>query len=332
MKISVIIPAYNAEKTIAKCLDSIVAQEYKDLEVIVINDGSTDNTDSICSKYSRKYDFIKYFNNDNYGVSYSRNFGVDVSTGDYITFVDSDDYLESNCYSLIADTLKKNDVDFLRYNFKCVGGKGFSNSLYGLDNRVLLKNDIMELRKHFLTSLEPIPNLVMLLVIRSDLAKTISFNDKLVMMEDVDYYSQLFSKANSAFFLDKKKYNYYINPNSVTHSPKNTRRLVMGIVDTNFVILNNKDYDFNVFILKKINSNHLRIISNIFIENSLSYVELKKIIFDLIELDNFKNMLKNYDDNDLKFYNKFVINSLKNFNYFSYINLKFIKLLKKLKK
>lgn len=90
--ISIIVPIYNAEKYIEKCVDSLLNQTKKELEFILINDGSTDNTDDILKKYKDKR--IKYFKNKNQGIGKTRNFGIEKSTGKYLMFVDSDDYIE----------------------------------------------------------------------------------------------------------------------------------------------------------------------------------------------------------------------------------------------
>lgn len=92
-KVSVIIPAYNAESTIEKCVESVIKQDYKNIECIIINDGSTDMTDMLCQSLCKNNTYIKYIKTANYGVSHARNTGIDVATGDYIVFLDSDDYL-----------------------------------------------------------------------------------------------------------------------------------------------------------------------------------------------------------------------------------------------
>lgn len=96
-KVSIIIPAYNSEATIARCLESILKQTYKDYECIVINDGSNDNTSKICHQYSASDERVKVVDKDNGGVSSARNAGLDSAIGDWITFIDSDDYIDS-CY------------------------------------------------------------------------------------------------------------------------------------------------------------------------------------------------------------------------------------------
>ena len=96
-KISIVVAVYNAEKTLKKCVDSLLNQTYNNIEIILVNDCSKDNSLDICNEYSKANDNVKVISNDrNYGVSDTRNNGIDNSTGEYICFVDSDDYVESN--------------------------------------------------------------------------------------------------------------------------------------------------------------------------------------------------------------------------------------------
>lgn len=98
MKISVIVPVYNVEKYLEKCLDSLVNQTLKDIEIIVVNDGSPDNSQKIIDKYSKKYKNIKSYIKENGGLSDARNFGIKKATGKYVAFVDSDDYVREDMY------------------------------------------------------------------------------------------------------------------------------------------------------------------------------------------------------------------------------------------
>ena len=95
-KISIIIPVYNSETTLHQCVDSILYQDYKDFEVLLIDDGSKDKSPAICDEYTEKDNRVKVFHKQNGGVSSARNLGLDYAKGDWITFVDSDDHVESN--------------------------------------------------------------------------------------------------------------------------------------------------------------------------------------------------------------------------------------------
>lgn len=103
MLVSVIVPMYNVEKYIDECLNSLVNQTLKDMEVIVVNDGSSDNSVNIVEGYVKKYpDIVKLVHKENGGLSDARNFGVKYATGKYIGFLDSDDYIEYNMYEMMA--------------------------------------------------------------------------------------------------------------------------------------------------------------------------------------------------------------------------------------
>ncbi len=116
MKYSVIIPVYNSEKTIKRCINSIASQERTDVEIIVINDGSTDMTESICNKMQNKYNNIVYIHKENGGVSSARNLGLSVAKGKYIMFIDSDDYVDGKCFE-IFDSYTKSDADYYQFVF-----------------------------------------------------------------------------------------------------------------------------------------------------------------------------------------------------------------------
>lgn len=117
VQISVIIPAYNAEKYIKKCLDSIVGQSVSNIEVIIIDDGSVDNTKSICNEYAAKYSFIKVLSKKNGGQSSARNLGIKNASGDYLMFVDSDDFLEDNIFLSLKSALSVMRPDVLIGNY-----------------------------------------------------------------------------------------------------------------------------------------------------------------------------------------------------------------------
>ena len=118
MKYSVIIPVYNVEKYIDRCLKSIISQNYDDLEIIVIDNGSTDSSGSICDTYASEYSNISVYHIENHGVGSARNFGLSKARGEFIYFVDSDDYLVGNLFADFADKLVS-DLDlvvFCYYN------------------------------------------------------------------------------------------------------------------------------------------------------------------------------------------------------------------------
>lgn len=110
-KISIIIPVYNAEDKLHRCLDSVLKQSYKDIEVIIINDGSTDGSLSICESYKSKDNRVIIIDKKNAGVSAARNSGLRIATGKYIQFVDSDDFVNENMSERLVEKIKENDSD-----------------------------------------------------------------------------------------------------------------------------------------------------------------------------------------------------------------------------
>lgn len=122
MKFSVIVPVYNVEKYLKKCLDSLVNQTFKSFEIVIVNDGSTDNSQSIIDKYKEKYpNIIKSYQKANGGLSDARNYGVEKSTGDFIIFVDSDDYINISLLEELDSIIKSNkNTDVIGYSLAAV--------------------------------------------------------------------------------------------------------------------------------------------------------------------------------------------------------------------
>lgn len=122
--ISVIVPVYKVEKYLRKCVDSILAQTYTNLEIILVDDGSPDNCPAICDYYANKDSRIKVIHQENGGLSAARNAGLDIASGDYIGFVDSDDYISPEMYKKLYEAMKEADADISICNFQKVDEAG----------------------------------------------------------------------------------------------------------------------------------------------------------------------------------------------------------------
>ncbi len=149
--ISVIVPVYNVEKYLHKCVDSIINQTYKDLEIILVDDGSPDNCPKICDEYAQKDNRIKVIHKENGGLSSARNAGLQVAIGDYIAFVDSDDYIDEHMYEKLLDALKSSNADFCMCGDRTVDENGeeitrnnFSAKMYFIDE--IIENFVLPLK------------------------------------------------------------------------------------------------------------------------------------------------------------------------------------------
>lgn len=123
-KLSIIVPVYNRETKIKRCLDSIVNQLNENVELVIVNDGSTDNTDEVISSYIKnKSSNIQYYTKQNAGIAHTRNFGIEHANGQYIIFVDSDDYIDKDLIKVL-DIYMKNNIDLIKYKLQRVDEKG----------------------------------------------------------------------------------------------------------------------------------------------------------------------------------------------------------------
>lgn len=115
MKLSVVIPIYNVADTIDRCIESIISQDYHDMQIILVDDGSTDGSGSICDKWVGRYDNISVIHKQNGGLSDARNAGIEIANGDLITFVDSDDFIAPGTFSSVISEMNE-DTDVIEYD------------------------------------------------------------------------------------------------------------------------------------------------------------------------------------------------------------------------
>lgn len=137
-KISIIVPIYNAEKTLNRCIDSVIKQKFNNYELILINDGSSDASAMICNEYLSKHPQIRYEYKKNGGVSSARNYGIELSCGEYVAFLDSDDFLADDYFETVSKILSERNPDLLSFSSKKFGGK---SDVCFADNR-FCENDV----------------------------------------------------------------------------------------------------------------------------------------------------------------------------------------------
>lgn len=215
-KLSVIVPIYNVEKYLKRCIDSIVNQTYKNLEIILVDDGSKDKSGNICDEYSNIDKRIKVVHLENGGVSRARNVGINLSTGEYLGFVDSDDYISSEMYENMIHILENHNLDivscnaYMVKNNRVIGEKGTSKlKIYG-------KNEILPL------VLQDYNNTVWDKVYKREVFDGVKFPEGRVF-EDNGTAHLIFNNVKKVGILDEKYYYYFRTPNSITQTAFNVK-------------------------------------------------------------------------------------------------------------
>ena len=209
--ISIILPVYNAKKHIRKCIDSIVNQSYKEIELLLIDDGSTDGSEKMCDDYKKADNRIKVFHQKNAGVSAARNKGLDYSTGAYIMFIDSDDYLEAGALDQIVNIIVKDRPDIIKYNYyKQYDGFKIKYQFKCKTNCLISKHNYSKYVYNLFFNSYDFNN-VWNAVINRNIIKKIKFDEKLKFAEDKKFMSQAIINSNSLFVSNCYLYNYVIN-------------------------------------------------------------------------------------------------------------------------
>ena len=230
--ISIIIPMFNSEKFISKLLDTVINQTYSNIEIIIINDGSTDNSLNIVKKYAESDDRIKIISTENRGVSSARNLGLKNVRGEYFTFLDSDDYIELDSYEKMINLMKSTNTDSMRINY-VKEDENFNfikfGDMYDLKDKLLKKEEIKNKLIPYVFD-NKIEAYTPLLLVRSKLLNKINlFKEDVHMMEDMLFYLDLLSKVDNIYFFDLPAYHYILR--EVSNS-KRRDKLLVNLYDT----------------------------------------------------------------------------------------------------
>lgn len=212
--ISIIVPIYNADKVLKRCINSLLSQTYKNIEIILVNDGSTDNSLNICYEYGKNFSFIKVINKENGGVSSARNYGLKKATGKYIGFVDADDIIHPMMYKILISLLKERKADIIACDVKHIREKDevFENqefSDYQID--ILSKDDIF---REMLASKKFYGYLCNKVFIKDKC--NFLLDESLHYCEDFVYVAQYVSKCNKGIYIKIPLYYYYHSEGNAT--------------------------------------------------------------------------------------------------------------------
>ena len=218
MKYSIIIPVYNAQDKLRRCLDSIVSQDYYDYELILVNDGSKDNSAEICKEYYEKFAFIKFIDKDNGGASSARNAGIDAAKGKYILFVDSDDYVAENYFEEINGNETENGLTVFTYTWLKNDGtkkREFSQNL--------LVDSVSLFEKVRLLILSRAINAPYSKIFDADIIRNnhISFDTSMPVAEDFNFALEYLIYCKEIMIVDNSIYFYDLtNSESLVHKRK----------------------------------------------------------------------------------------------------------------
>ena len=142
--ISIVVPIYNVENYLNECIESLIKQTYKNIEIILVDDGSSDNCSNICEEYAKKDTRIKVIHKEHGGPSEARNYGIDIATGTYMVFVDSDDYVDVKYVEMLYNAIKTNNTKVSQCNFWKINDKGeFIEKVGYLDNQIKNGKDMI---------------------------------------------------------------------------------------------------------------------------------------------------------------------------------------------
>lgn len=240
--VSIVIPVYNSEKYIAKCLDSIINQTYKDIEIIAIDDGSSDSSLNILREYEEKFDFIKVFSQKNSGIAKTRNKGIDLSKGDYLMFIDNDDYIDSYYVEIFVNTIQKRRADIV------IGGYKRVNT----NNKVLFHNKPKNNNWSKYTIIAPWSKIYKKEVITKVGASFLDYG----IGEDVYFNLKLFSSNLNIVTIDYEGYNWFYNDKSVSNTKHKglKKEIDLTILLDKIIPFNsikNKEYElYNYFVYR----------------------------------------------------------------------------------
>ena len=219
-KYSIIVPVYNGEKYLERCINSIINQTYKNIELILINDGSEDGTGKICKKYSNNDTRVIYIKQDKYGVSYSRNKGIENATGDYITFIDADDYINVNTIREMNKKILNNKCDILKYSYVKESKWLKKNYKFSIQtDKKILKEEYEKKVIPYMFDTFDLSN-VWNAIFKIQLIRNKKFDEKLSYGEDLKFMIESILDSQSLYIDSRNFYHYVYNKNSSINTIK----------------------------------------------------------------------------------------------------------------
>lgn len=307
-KISIIVPIYNVEKYLHRCIESLINQTLKDIEIILVDDESPDNCPKICDEYAQKDARIKVIHKKNEGLGLTRNAGLEIATGEYVAFIDSDDWIDSTMYETLYTIAREKQCDTvycsLQYYysptkiipFKEVETECFFHGRNEVDNFLL---DMLAPLPDYHSDIKYMVSVCKAIYSRTIIEKNqLRFiSERKVASEDMVFHTQYLRFAEHIGFIPKYFYNYFQNQNSITHTYTEAKidRLKRFIQEMNSIFKQyypQKNYQLR---LQRKALHYLRISLYIkFKMNKKSFIHLNMEFKTLCNDPIFQRAIKNY--------------------------------------
>ncbi|NLC96011.1 MAG: glycosyltransferase [Erysipelotrichaceae bacterium] len=284
--ISIIIPVYNCENYIERCINSLILQEFDDMEIIVVNDGSNDHTLEKLEILSRMDQRIRVINKINEGVSVARNVGIMSAKGKFITFVDADDYLDSGYLLNFKKIMKKYNADIYIYSYyeiykskKKKVGFPWSDTLKEFDDESIISKFMLHMIGKLKSEKNSIMGAVWRAIFKREVITNIFFEKNIPIVEDLLFFIDALRESNKILVINKAFYNYVRNENSVTGNYK-------------------KNFD-------DINYQVHKLLKKRFIEYGINENDDLKIRYGINKFTMYTLTFSNIMKNDVSFFNKY---------------------------
>lgn len=240
--VSILVPCYNCEKFLENCLNSLINQSYKNLEIVCVNDGSIDNTLEILNNFALKDKRIKVFNKENEkSISKTRNFLLEKANGKYLTWVDSDDWVEKNYILDMVNAMENKNVDLV------ICG-------YQKDKKINAKQKIQSKKIYTLNNIDAIKEIatgklfqgfVCTKLYKTNMIKSFSFSDNISYGEDLLFNYEYLKTIGLVYYFNNSNYHYVFNKKSITKQKFNTSKLTL-LDANNYLINDSSTLDFNI--------------------------------------------------------------------------------------
>ena len=214
--LTVVIPVYNVERYLKRCIESVLAQEWKDYEIILVDDGSTDHSPQICDDYVKAYDFISVIHKENGGLSEARNTGISHVKGEYVYFPDSDDWIEPDAFMALAEVLESQKFDIISFNREFVKGE---------EDAIVSEPEVTQVFEGKDAFVQCLKHSYITGFANDKIYRKSLFIDNNILFPKGKYYEdlgtnyKLFLSAKKVYATNQKYYHYLIdNPDSITQS------------------------------------------------------------------------------------------------------------------